>query len=527
MNGIKHKIAGLLFASLLGMGCLAQKEEGAKDAEVMYHVFQRSFYDANGDQHGDLKGLKEKLGYLQDLGVTSILMTPLYESVYYHNYYSSNFDKIDPKYGTMEDYIALVKDIHSRGMKIYMDMETQYVTEDHQWYKESLNNPESEFSEYILYDDSAQTKPSTIVYDLKDLKGFDGTIRKITTVNLNSKAVHDYNAKLFKFWLDPNGDGKFDDGVDGYRLDHMMDDLDNKKRLTNLFATFWVPLIKQLKEVNPKLTIMAEQANWGSYGIEYLDKAAVDRVFAFRIQQAIPSFDKEKIAAFADTTFATTPAGKQQIVFIENHDIARFPTVVKQNPGKERVGAALNLLIGGIPSIYYGQEIGMLGDTWFGKYGGITDANEIPSREAFEWHKEAEGTGMAFWYKNSGPWWDTSTVKSNDGISYEEQKDDPASLWNFYKDLIAVRKKQAALVDGTYQTLKNNNAKVYTFSRNLGQQKVVVAVNLSDQEQQFNISNAAAQKATSLYGTAKGIVKDGAIEATLGAYGVQVWRTDK
>jgi len=525
MNGFTHKIVGLLIAFLFGMNVRAQQK--APGAEVMYHVFQRSFYDANGDQHGDLKGLRQKLGYLQDLGITSILMTPLYESVYYHNYYSSDFDKIDPRYGTMKDYIDLVKDIHRRGMKIYMDMETQYVTEDHPWYKESLNNPASKYSEYILYDDKEQSKPSSIVYDIKELKGYDGTVRKITTVNLNSKAVHDYNYKLFKFWLDPNGDGKFDDGVDGYRLDHMMDDLDNKKRLSNLFTTFWVPLINKLKQVNPKLTIMAEQANWGSYGIDYLEKAAVDRVFAFRIQQAIPTFNKEKIAAFADTTFSRTPENKQQIVFIENHDIARFGTVVKQNPGKERVGAALNLLIGGIPSIYYGQEIGMLGDTWFGKYGGITDANEIPSREAFEWYKQAEGKGMAFWYKNSGPWWDTSTVKSNDGISYEEQKTNPSSLWNFYKNLITVRKGQPALATGSYHTLKNNNPKVYTFNRVLAQQKVIVAVNLSDQEQEFTISNAGAEQALKLFGQSTGNVKNGTIESKLGAYGVQVWRADK
>jgi alpha-amylase len=523
MNGLIRGIAGLMMIFLFGVSCQAQKQKVPAD-EVMYHVFQRSFYDANGDQHGDLKGLREKLGYLQDLGITSILMTPLYESVYYHNYYSSNFDKIDPRYGSMKDYTDLVKEIHKRGMKIYMDMETQYVTEDHPWYKESLNNPSSKFSEYILYDDKAQSKPSSIVYNITELKGYDGTVRKITTVNLNSRAVQVYNYKLFKFWLDPNGDGRFDDGVDGYRLDHMMDDLDNKKRLSNLFTTFWVPLINKLKQVNPKLTIMAEQANWGSYGIDYLEKAAVDRVFAFRIQQAIPSFSKEKIAAYADTTFAMTPANKQQIVFIENHDIARFATVVKQNPGKERVGAALNLLIGGVPSIYYGQEIGMLGDTWFGKYGGITDANEIPSREAFEWYKNAEGKGMAFWYKNSGPWWDTSTVKSDDGISYEEQKNNPASLWSFYKQLISLRKENAALVNGAYKTLPNSNKQVYTFSRGQGKDKVVVAVNLSDQEQRFNIEDTGAGKLDQRFGDGGAKLNAGRIEARTPAYGVQVWR---
>src|SRR5688500_4463800 len=89
--------------------------------EVIYHVFQRSFHDSNGDSHGDLKGIKQKLGYLQDLGVTSILLTPLYQSAFYHNYFATDFEKIDPRYGTMEDYFDLVREVHKRGMKIYQD----------------------------------------------------------------------------------------------------------------------------------------------------------------------------------------------------------------------------------------------------------------------------------------------------------------------------------------------------------------------------------------------------------------------
>src|SRR3546814_10390829 len=102
-----------------------------------------------------------KLDYLQELGVTSILLTPLYESFYYHNYYSSDFSSIDPTYGTEEEFIELVREIHRRDMKIYMDMETQYVTEDHLWYKDSYGNPSSPYSEYILYDDEERSEEHT------------------------------------------------------------------------------------------------------------------------------------------------------------------------------------------------------------------------------------------------------------------------------------------------------------------------------------------------------------------------------
>lgn len=449
--------------------------------EVIYHVFQRSFYDSNGDSHGDLEGLTEKLGYLQELGVTAILLTPLYESVYYHNYFSSDFEKIDPTYGDKAAYLSLVQEIHRRGMKIYMDMETQYVTEDHLWWRDSYGNPASPYSDYIIYNDSAQTQPESIVFNLTELLGYDGTVRKITTVNLDHPAVLEYNYQLFSHWMDPNGDGRFDDGVDGFRLDHMMDDLDNKGVLPQLFDTFWVPLIERLKAINPHVQFMAEQADWGSYGFDYLERGGVDRVFAFRVQQATRTLDKARIEAFADTTFGNTPSGKRQIMFIENHDIPRFATVVERHPGKLRVGAAVNLLIGGIPSIYYGQEIGMLGHAEFGRYGKVvTDANEIPSREAFEWYASAQGNGMAYWYKDTGPWWDESNIRPNDGISLEEQQADDQSLWNHYRSLIALRRGHDALVNGRYRTIHNATSNILSFMRESANEQILVIINLGE-----------------------------------------------
>ncbi len=448
------------------------------EAEIIYHVVQRSFFDSNGDSHGDLSGLREKLPYLQELGVNAILLLPLYESVYYHNYFASDFEKIDPKFGTTEDYIQLVEEVHRRGMKIYMDMETQYVTEDHPWYKESFGNPASTFTDFIAYDDSANKKPSTIVYDLEGLKGYDGTWRRITTVNMNSEKVKEYNLKLFSFWMDPNGDGDFSDGVDGFRLDHMMDDLDNKGRWTNLFYKFWRPLIEKMKSINPKIIFMAEQSDWGSLGLNYFTDADVDRVFAFRVAFEIRNLNKDKLEKMADSTFLYTPKNKNQIVFIENHDMPRYATVVHDNPGKLRIGAALNLLLGGIPSIYYGQEIGMRGGGEWMKWG-MTDANEIPEREAFEWYKSDTGKGMAFWYRNSGPWWDSSLVKPDDGVSVEEQINDPNSLFTFYKKMINLRKKHTDLFQGDYKTIKNDHDSTFSFLRSTGSNAVLVVINFS------------------------------------------------
>ena len=458
-------------------------------AEIIYHVFQRSFYDSNGDLHGDLKGLQEKLDYLQDLGVTSIQLLPLYESVFYHNYFAIDFAKIDPEFGTMQDYISLVKEVHRRHMKIYLDMETQYVTEDQLWWKDSYNNLQSKYSDYILWDDSVHTKPSSIVFGVTGLLGYDSTYRKITTANLYSKGVQDYNYKLFSYFVDPNHDGKFDDGADGFRLDHMMDDLDNKGRLTKLFSNFWTPLLESLRKINPQIKIVAEQANWASYGFEYFSKGDVDRVFAFGLQYAISSFDKKIINAMADTILGETPANKQQVVFIENHDMKRFASAVHKNLDKEKVGAALNLLIGGLPSIYYGQELGMFGAGGFGKFNN-SDGNDIPMREAFEWNASDTGNGMALWYRNTGGWWDSTNDIANDGVSLEEEKNNPNSIYNYYKKLIALRQSNAALGFGSYKTIDNSNDSVVTFMRSYKNENVLVAVNLSASKQAVNFTNA-------------------------------------
>src|SRR5699024_9825355 len=121
------------------------------------------------------------------------------------------------------------------------------------------------------------------------------SIRRVATVNLYSPDIQSFFAKLLAFWVDPNNDGNFEDGVDGFRMDHMMNDLDHKGILTNLFTKFWCPLINHLKEQNPNLTFIAEQADWTKYGTNYIKEACINRVFAFNLRNAILSFNKTKI----------------------------------------------------------------------------------------------------------------------------------------------------------------------------------------------------------------------------------------
>ncbi len=492
--------------------------------EVIYHVFQRSFFDSNGDGHGDLKGIHQKLDYLQELGVTSILLTPLYQSEFYHNYFATDFEKIDQEYGSMQDYLQLLKEIHRRGMKIYQDVEMQYVTHEHPWFLESFNNPDSRFGKYVYYLDNENKKPFWF-YNIPEFTTYNNLKQKIAVVNMNNPAVPQYTLELLIFWLDPNKDGKFDDGVDGFRFDHMMDDLDNFKKLPNLFKNFWTPVITSLKKTNPAVTIIAEQANWFSLGHEYFRDAMVDRVFAFGLSWAIETFDKNKLMAAADSILTKNPPGKQQIVFIENHDTRRFASVEGMNEGKLKVAGTLNLLLGGIPLLYYGQELGMKGR----QIKGATDGNDIPIREAFEWNRAGDGEGMALWYKNTGPWWDSTNVKPNDGISFEEEHNDSQSLWSYYKRVIQLKKSHPALYRGNYRVVTNDNAQVFTFLRESNEERIVVAVNLSEEKQRAAVTLAPELKCRSGKGLMNNEVAkivNGNFSIELPSYGMEAFKLD-
>ena len=177
--------------------------------QVFYHIFTRSMRDSNGDAQGDLKGIEQSLPYLKQLGVTSILLTPLYPSPFYHNYFASSFDGVDPEFGTMDDYTRLVRAIHARGMKLYLDEEFQYVATDHPWFKSALGNPASPYSDFFIFHGPNNSQPESAVFGITMAKRFPGAETGITTVNLKSPKVKAWATNYLLSWVDPNHDGDF------------------------------------------------------------------------------------------------------------------------------------------------------------------------------------------------------------------------------------------------------------------------------------------------------------------------------
>lgn len=475
------RLLALLAASLLASSPAAAGP--SLEQEVFYHIFTRSMRDSDGDREGDLKGIEQSLDYLKQLGITSILLTPLYPSSFYHNYFASDFEGIDPEFGTMDDYRSLVAAVHARGMKIYLDQEFQYVAYDHPWFKSSLGNPKSPDSEVLIFNGPDNSKPETAVFGLTMAPRFPGTETGITTVNMKSPRFKAWASDYLLRWVDPNGDGRFDDGVDGFRLDHMMDDLDSKGILTNLFDDFWKPIFARLKATNPELNLIAEQWDWGDGG-DFLRRGGVDAAFAFPIASAVRTFDKAKIAEAIARVESAIPAGKHELMFVENHDMPRLASEVGMTPEKLRTAATLVALLKGTPQLYYGQELGMRGKQ---RPEFKSDEKDIGTREAFEWHASVDAADHAIWYRGPRSYWTERYARDDDGVSVDEQDKDPASLLNHYRRLFALRTAHPALHSGSQRILPNGD-NILVVERIGGGEKVQIIANLSGQAMEYLVS---------------------------------------
>ena len=451
--------------------------------EVFYHIFTRSMRDSNGDGQGDLKGIEQSLPYLKRLGVTSILLTPLYPSPFYHNYFASDFEGVDPAFGTMRDYQNLVRAIHARGMKIYLDEEFQYVAYDHKWFKSALGNPSSPYSDFFIFHGPNNTQPESGPFGITIAAKFPSGSMGITTVNMKSAKFRAWAANYLLGWVDPNHDGKFSDGVDGFRLDHMMDDLDNKHINTNLFATFWKPIFAKVRAANPKIKFIAEQWDWGD-GADFLRRGEVDGAFAFPLTAAIRSFDKAKIVKAIGQLDRAIPAGKHELVFVENHDMARIASDPGITPDKLRTAATLVIALNGVPSIYYGQELGMRGHP---RDEYKSDEKDIGDREAFEWSAKTEAPSQANWYKGPKSYWTDRFAKDDDGISVAEEDRDPASLLDHYRRLLKIRATHPALRSGAQRVI-STPGELLAVERTAGGQRLLIVANLSPVTRDYRTS---------------------------------------
>lgn len=398
---------------------------------IMYEVFVRSFRDSNGDGIGDLQGVIEGLDYIQSLGANIIWLMPIHPSPSYHGYDVTDYYGIHPDYGTLDDMLQLIQEVHKRDMYIIIDYIANHTSNEHPFFKDAYNNPLSITSQFYYWLNERQTS----------YLGFAGG-GAMSELNYANPIVRQYMINVALYWLDPNGDGDPSDGVDGLRCDVAIGPP----------LSFWAELRNAMREKNPDAVLLAEA--WLRSGVElknYLQGDGFNAVFDFpTFHSLIADHNTNNDGLVSGKTsgdfleIAVNGAqrlylpGAHLVRFINNHDTNRIMSEVEGDIARAKAVAVWLMTAPGTPMLYYGEEIGMLGIK--GRGNPYWDEYR---REAMDWYASASGPAMPTWF--SPP--NTQNL-ADDGISVEEQEADPESLLNHYRALASLRNRSPALQTG-------------------------------------------------------------------------------
>ncbi len=397
---------------------------------IMYEVFVRSFRDSNGDGIGDIQGVIDGLDYIQSLGANIIWLMPIHASPSYHGYDITDYYAINPDYGTLDDVLRLIEEVHQRDMYIIMDYVANHTSNRHPFFLDAFANPESEYSEFYKWINEEQTQ----------VQGFSG-ISSMPEINYQSDFARQYMVDMAQFWMDPNGDGDTTDGFDGFRCDVAVGPP----------LSFWADLRTAMRDKNPDSILLAEA--WLRSGLElrdYVQGDGFNAIFDFPTFHSLiadhhtnndgtvsgaSSGDFMEIAV--NGAQRLYPDGTHLVRFINNHDTNRIMSEVEGDVARARAAAVWLMTAPGTPMLYYGEEIGMFGSR------GTAPYYDEPRREPLDWYANENGPIRTTWYAP-----DQRYNAPNDGISIEEQEGDPASLLNHYRILAQLRHATPELHNG-------------------------------------------------------------------------------
>ncbi len=433
---------------------------------VIYSLFVRSFRDSDGDGIGDLRGVIEGLDYIQSLGADTIWLLPIFSSPSYHGYDTTDYYSINPDYGTREDFLALIEAVRARGMYLLIDYVANHTSDQHPFFRDARGRPQSPYAEFYIWNNPEHTR----------YQAFAG-IGFMPELNYDSPRVREYMIEVALHWLDPNGDGDPSDGVHGFRADVAKD----------VPLDFWRELRAAMDRVNPSAVILGEIWADGATISRFLDGTALDAAFHFPAFSALSGHHDRNGDGIINGVGGAAPLGaamralRRTIApttflahFTHNHDSNRLMSMVEGEAQLARAAAVWLYTAPDVPTIYYGEEIGMKGV----KGAGNPYFDEF-RREPLDWYAAETGAGMTTWFKpanrNNAP---------NDGISVEEQDGDPTSLLSLYRQLGALRKGSAALRAGNFAIPRDEDA-LYILQRWSEDELYLIAINFTKQSQNF------------------------------------------
>ncbi len=429
---------------------------------VFYEVFVRSFSDSDGDGVGDLSGLIERLDYLNDgdpatqtdLGVTGLWLMPIHPSPSYHGYDVSNYYQINPPYGTLDDFRRLLDEAHRRGIRVIIDLVLNHTSSQHAWFQDAARS-DSAFRNWYVWSDIERPGrwwPADSGYYYGYFE--DG----MPDLNYTNAAVTSEMQAVARFWL-------ADIGVDGFRVDAAKY-LIEAGAIEDTPATHaWLREFRRFYTgVNPQAVTVGEVWSGSSVAAGYARGDEFDLVFEFDLAEGmLLSAGLGNTRALADRYAASLRLFRpgQFAAFLSNHDQIRVMQRLGGRLPNARAAAALLLTGPGVPFIYYGEEIGML--------GGKPDPD---IRTPMQWTGGAQAG-----FTTGQPWRAVNPDFPEKNV--EAQAADPDSLLSFYRQLIKIRNDHAALRVGDTFLLDTGSDLLFGLLRASRQESVLVLVNLS------------------------------------------------
>ncbi|MBZ9613512.1 alpha-amylase family glycosyl hydrolase [Rheinheimera maricola] len=501
----------------------AQASPWWQDA-VFYQIWPRSFYDTDGDGHGDFNGMTAKLPYLQDLGVTALWLTPMFEAPSYHGYDFTEFYQVESDYGTMAEFEAFIQAADAKGMKVILDLVINHISSEHDWFKRSAAG-EAPYKDYFIWRDtipevgsgwghawSDNDKPDAVWHynESRNAYYYAAFGASQPDVNLRHPDVVAEMEKMAKFWLDK--------GVAGFRLDAVrfaMEGGPDAQADTAETIAYWQDFNQYVKSINPEAYLVGEA--WVDIPVAaryYGEGTGLDQGFDFEVGYKILGLLKPD--ASGDAQFGTMQSNTQKTAdvsvlqqnvqqradsvaplsffspFLTNHDQERIAYQLKQDDAKAKLAAAMLFSSPGTPYIYYGEEIGLTqGGTGHDVYkrapmlwdnnqqAGFTQANN-------SWVEQLAlfGDGFPNWY----PDFLAGQLQASDR-SVSAQQAQPDSIWQLYKLLIALKKQRPELgTEGSYQVTQWDNG-IVQITRGLNNSKSLFLLNLTNNAQDISSIN--------------------------------------
>lgn len=506
---------------------------------VAYQIYPRSFMDSNGDGIGDLQGVISKLDYLEELGIDVIWICPIYKSPNDDNGYDvSDYRDIMAEFGTMEDFDELLRKVHERGMKLIMDLVINHTSDEHPWFVESrssLDNPKRDY--YIWADPKDGMEPNNWAslfggsiweYDEETGQYFMHVFsRRQPDLNWENPQMRSEIYDMVNWWLDK--------GIDGFRVDAIshikktagFPDMPNPNNLRYLPSEAGHmnregihELLSELKrETFDKYDIMTVgEASGVSVSEADLwvgeQDGKFDMIFQFEHlglwQKSLDNgLDLLKLKEILSGWQKGLEGKGWNALFLENHDQPRSVSTWG-NDGEywdtsAKALATMYFLMQGTPFIYQGQEIGMTNV----QFPTIEDYNDVSMRN---WYNIEKANGksheeiMPVIWKNGRDnsrtpmqWDDSDNAGFTTGkpwfgvnpnyreINAQKAMEDPGSIYQYYKKLIALRKAHPVAVYGTYDLILPEHARVYAYTRTLGREKLLVICNLFAEEAEIEL----------------------------------------